>query len=577
MRRKHQHQVPDFGRRNDVDQAPAAGRIRLGTCVLPWSPPATPSPSALENHLMDELTLPAATAPALSKIEQAKAELCGLELAPRLEELGRQGWEALDESTLTIRLKWLGIFFRPVTPGRFMLRLRLANGVIRSDQLEVLAEAVDRCGEHGSADITTRQNLQLRGLLLEDMAPLLAEMERVGLTSRQSGHDNPRNITGNPLAGIDPEELIDTRPLVAAIQKVLLGPGGPRNLPRKFNVAVGGAPDSFLLHNDLAFLPAELDGELGFTVMVGGFFSAQRSELAIPLGLWLRPGQLPGFTLAVLLHYQQHGNRQQRNKSRLMYLIDQLGLESYRDAVLAAWRELEGQAAEAIPHDGSHRVNRAPRDGLGVNAQKQPGRHWVGLHVPMGRLDAAAMWELARQARVYGGGELRFTEAQNALIVDVPGEHLDRLLAEPLLQRLRPDPSTLQAEAVSCTGNAYCSFALIPTKGTAQTVLEDLERRVALPRAVRMHWTGCPNACGQPYMGQIGLMGAKARKDGEMVEAAKIFLGGSMGDEPKLAELHDKAVPLSDLPDVLATLLVERFGAQPLAAAPAAEAGFPPG
>jgi ferredoxin-nitrite reductase len=144
----------------------------------------------------------------------------------------------------------------------------------------------------------------------------------------------------------------------------------------------------------------------------------------------------------------------------------------------------------------------------------------------------------------------------------MPGEGVEALLAEPLLQRFRLDPSPLQAEAVSCTGNAYCSFALIPTKGAAQAVLEELEQRVELPHAVRMHWTGCPNACGQPYMGQIGLMGAKARKDGEMVEAAKIFLGGSMDTEPKLAELHDKGVPLSDLPDVLEQLLVERFGAR---------------
>jgi ferredoxin-nitrite reductase len=119
---------------------------------------------------------------------------------------------------------------------------------------------------------------------------------------------------------------------------------------------------------------------------------------------------------------------------------------------------------------------------------------------------------------------------------------------------------------VSCTGNAYCSFALIPTKGLAQDVLDALETRIDLPEAVRMHWTGCPNACGQPYMGQIGLMGAKARKDGEMVEAAKIFLGGSIGQEPKLAELHDKGVPLTDLTDVLEQLLLERFGATPKAA-----------
>ena len=499
-----------------------------------------------------------ATGAKLSKIEQAKAERCGLDLAPQLQELGAAGWESLDEADLTIRLKWLGIFFRPVTPGRFMVRLRLPNGLISADQLDVLADAIDRCVVEGSADITTRQNIQLRGLLLEDMAPLMAAMEAVGLTSRQSGHDNPRNITGNPLAGIDPEEFVDTRPLVAAIQELLLR-DGPRNLPRKFNIAVGGAADSFLLHNDLAFLPADRDGELGFTVMVGGFFSAQRNELAVPLGLWLRGDQLPAFSLAVLRHFERSGNRQARNKSRLMYLLDELGLEGYRAAVLEAFTAIGGGA---FPHDGTHRVNRAPRSGLGVNPQKQPGLSWVGLCVPMGRLDAAAMVQLAVLARRYGSGELRLTEVQNVLIANVPAESLEALLAEPLLQRFRPDPGPLMAEAVSCTGNRYCSFALIPTKSTAEAVVEELERRLELPHPVRTHWTGCPNACGQPYMGEIGLMGAKARQDGQMVEAAKIFLGGSMGAEPQLAQLHDKGVPLSALADGLEALLVERHGAR---------------
>ncbi len=502
----------------------------------------------------------------LNKVEQAKAGFCGLDLAPRLRELSAAGWESLDEATLTIHLKWLGIFFRPVTPGRFMLRLRLPNGVIHADQLDVLAEAVDRCGSHGSADITTRQNIQLRGLLLEDMPPLMAALERVGLTSRQSGHDNPRNVTGNPLAGIDPEEFIDTRPLVDSIQAAVLGPDGPRNLPRKFNVAVGGAPDSFLLHNDLAFLPAFHDGTLGFTVMVGGFFSAQRNELAIPLGLWLQADQLPAFTLAVLRHYERQGDRSNRNKTRLMYLIDALGLDSYRAEVVESYGAVAGaDAAALVPHDGSHLVCRAPRDICGVHAQKQPGLHWVGLHVPMGRLHAAAMSDLARLARTYGSGGLRLSESQNALIADVPGDQLEALLAEPLLQQFRVDPGALAAEAVSCTGNRYCSFALIPTKSTAQAVVEELERRLEVPHGVRTHWTGCPNACGQPYMGSIGLMGAKARKDGEMVEAVKVFLGGSMAADPRLAELHDKGIPLSELPEALEQILVERFGARPRA------------
>ncbi|MFM9046813.1 MAG: ferredoxin--nitrite reductase [Cyanobium sp.] len=509
---------------------------------------------------------PPAAAPG-NKIEQAKAGFCGLDLEPRLGELAAAGWESLDEAALTIHLKWLGIYFRPVTPGRFMVRLRLPNGLIQADQLELLADVVDRCGDHGSADITTRQNLQLRGLLLEDMPPLLRDLERVGLTSRQSGHDNPRNVTGNPLAGMDPEEFVDTRPLVAAIQEALLGPEGPRNLPRKFNVAVGGAPDSFLLHNDLAFLPAFRGEDLGFTVMVGGFFSGQRNELAIPLGLWLPGSALPGFTLAVLRHYERCGDRAVRTRTRLMYLIDALGLETYRDAVLATHREMGGTEADRIhSHDGTHLVSRPPRDVCGVHGQKQPGLHWVGLNVPLGRLDAGAMADLAHLARTHGSGELRLTESQNVVISDVPSDQLEALtsaLATPERQRtFRLSPGPLMAEAVSCTGNRYCSFALIPTKTTALQVVEALERRLDLPHPVRTHWTGCPNACGQPYMGQIGLMGAKARQEGRMVEAAKVYLGGSMDANPCLAELHHKGVPLSDLTDELETLLVEHFGAK---------------
>jgi ferredoxin-nitrite reductase len=280
------------------------------------------------------------------------------------------------------------------------------------------------------------------------------------------------------------------------------------------------------------------------------------------MGLWLRPEHLADFSLVVLRHFERHGNRAARTKSRLFYLIEQLGLETYRGELVA---ELAALSAEALPHDGSHLVTRAPRSGLGVQAQKQPGLHWVGLSVPMGRLDADAMVELARLAKTYGQGELRFTEAQNVLIPGVATDQVGALLAEPLLQRLRPDPGPLEAEAVSCTGNRYCSFALIPTKTTAQAVVEELERRLELPQAVRSHWTGCPNACGQPYMGEIGFMGAKARKNGEMVEAVKIFLGGSMAADPKLAELHHKGVPLDELPDVLESLLVDRFGAKRLA------------
>lgn len=496
------------------------------------------------------------TAGRLSKVEQAKADRCGLALAPELADLASRGWEQLDEADLTIRLKWLGIFFRPVTPGRFMVRLRLPNGVLQAHQLELLADTVDRCGSEGSADITTRQNLQLRGLLLDDMAPLLRDLQAVGLTSQRSGHDNPRNITGHPLAGLDLDELIDTRPLVEAIQAAVLAADDIDNLPRKFNIAVGGAADSFLLHNDLAFLPALRDGVLGFSVQVGGFFSGQRNELAVPLGLWLAPGALPAFSLAVLRVFHAEGDRGNRGRARLMYVIDRLGLAGFREAVL---QRFDG---EAQPFDGDHLVIREPRSLLGIHPQRQAGLHWVGLHVPLGRLDAEGMAGLARLATTYGSGELRLTENQNVLLVGVPSERLEALQAEPLLQRYALDPGPLLAEAVSCTGSAYCGFALMPTKTTAATVLEALQQRLELPHPVRTHWTGCPNSCGQAQLGAIGLMGAKARHEGAMVPAAKLLVGGATGATPALAEVRHKGIPLQQLPEALEQVLVDEFAAQ---------------
>ena len=225
----------------------------------------------------------------LNKFEKFKAEKDGLEVRKDLEHFAQIGWEAMDETDRDHRLKWMGVFFRPVTPGKFMLRMRLPNGIITSGQLRVLAEVVQRYGEDGSADITTRQNFQLRGIRIEDVPDIFNRFEAAGLTSVQSGMDNVRNITGSPVAGIDADELIDTRGLVRKVQDMITnnGEGNPSftNLPRKFNIAIAGCRDNSVHAeiNDIAFIPAFKDGVLGFNVLVGGFFSAKRCEAAVPL------------------------------------------------------------------------------------------------------------------------------------------------------------------------------------------------------------------------------------------------------------------------------------------------------
>jgi ferredoxin-nitrite reductase len=498
-----------------------------------------------------------------NQFERLKSEKDGLAVKEELEAFAQMGWENIPEDDRDHRLKWLGIFFRKRTPGQFMLRLRLPNGILTSGQMRKLAEILRPYGQDGVADITTRQNLQLRGIPIEDMPQVLRQLKEVGLTSIQSGMDNVRNITGSPLAGIDPDELIDVRGLTRKVQDMVTnnGEGNPSftNLPRKFNIAICGCRDNSVHAeiNDLAFVPAFKEGKLGFNVLVGGFFSARRCAEAIGLDVWVDPRDVVPLCEAVLLVYRDHGLRANRQKARLRWLIDEWGLEKFRVAV-------EQQIGHPLPRAAEKdEVVWHKRDLLGVHAQKQLGLNFVGLHVPVGRLNVPEMRELARLAEVYGSGELRLTVEQNVLIPNVPDSRVGPLLQEPLLKKFSPNPGPLQRGLVSCTGNQFCNFALIETKNRAVALMEELEAELEIPQTVRIHWTGCPNSCGQPQVADIGLMGTTVRKDGKPVEAVDIYMGGEVGKDAKLGECVRQGIPCEDLKPVLVELLIEHFGARP--------------
>jgi ferredoxin-nitrite reductase len=506
-------------------------------------------------------TVPAAAS--LNKFEKFKAEKDGLALKSQLQEFAQIGWEAMDETDRDHRLKWLGVFFRPVTPGKFMMRLRLPNGVVTSEQLRVLGEIVQRYGEDGSADVTTRQNIQLRGVRVEDLPDIFSRFEAVGLTSVQSGMDNVRNITGSPVAGLEADELIDTRELCIQVQDAITsyGKGNPAytNLPRKFNIAIEGSRDNSVHAeiNDIAFVPAHQNGALGFNVLVGGFFSAKRCAAAISMNAWVLPDQVVAMSEAILQVYRDYGLRANRQKSRLMWLIDEWGLEKFR-------LEVEKQFGDALIEAAAEdEITWEKRDHLGVHAQKQAGLNYVGLHVPVGRLTAQDLFDLARLAEVYGSAELRLTVEQNVIIPNVPDASLEVLLQEPLLQTFSIQPSTLVRSLVSCTGAQFCNFALIETKNRALALIKELDQELYCPQTVRIHWTGCPNSCGQPQVADIGLMGTKARKDGKAVDGVDLYMGGKVGKDAHLGECVQKGIPCVDLKPILRDLLVQQFGARP--------------
>ncbi|KAL6209774.1 hypothetical protein ACLB2K_020713 [Fragaria x ananassa] len=491
-----------------------------------------------------------------------------------IEELAKLPFEELDKAKDTkddidVRLKWLGLFHRRKHHyGRFMMRLKLPNGVTTSAQTRYLASVIRKYGKDGCADVTTRQNWQIRGIVLADVPDILKGLAGVGLTSLQSGMDNVRNPVGNPLAGIDPHEIVDTRPYTNLLSQYITGNslGNPTitNLPRKWNVCVIGSHDLYEHPhiNDLAYMPATKDGKFGFNLLVGGFFSPKRCAEAVPLDAWVSTEDMIPVCKAILEAFRDLGFRSNRQKTRMMWLIDELSIEGFRSEVVKRmpFKELERASSEDLVQKQWER-----RDYIGVHPQKQEGLSFVGLHIPVGRIQADDMDELARIADEYGTGELRLTVEQNIIIPNVENTKLQALLQEPLLkENFSPEPSILMKGLVACTGNQFCGQAIIETKQRALKVTEEVERHVSVTRPVRMHWTGCPNTCGQVQVADIGFMGCMARdENGKPVEGVDVFLGGRIGSDSHLGDIYKKSVPCKDLVPLLIDILVNHFGAVP--------------
>jgi ferredoxin-nitrite reductase len=510
-----------------------------------------------------------------NKIEDMKSAKDGLAVKAELERFAKIGWEAIDKDDLEHRLKWLGVFFRKTTPGKFMVRMRIPNGILTSAQMRVLAGVVERYDLDGVADITTRQNIQIRGVRIEDLVEIFEGFQAVGLTSVQSGMDNVRNITGSPVAGIDADELYDTRELARQVQAMITNDGEGNsaftNLPRKFNIAIAGCRDNSTHAeiNDIAFVPAfqeDASGDsqadvnrrtFGFNVLVGGFFSAKRLAEALPLNAWVTPEDVVDLCEAILIVYRENGLRENRQQSRLMYLIDKWGMETFRSEVE---KQFGRSLSLAAPKD---EIVWEKRDHIGVHKQQQEGLNYVGLQVPVGRIYAPDMYEFARLAEEYGNSEIRLTVEQNLIVPNIPDAKLEAFLQEPVLQKFSACPTNLRRSLVSCTGNQYCPVAIIETKNRSLELIEQLEADLSVPQPVRIHWSGCPNSCGQPQVADIGFTGCKARKDGKIVDGVDIYMGGKVGKDAHLGKCVMEKVPCEDLREIVGKLLIEHFKASP--------------
>jgi len=480
-----------------------------------------------------------------------------LRIREDLAELIAGGHENLSPGDKDL-LKWVGVFFRKPTPGKFMMRIRMPNGFATSEQFRAIAELSQRLG-NSVLDITTRQQIELRGFTLDTVPAIWEKLRGVNLHSIQTGMDNVRNINGCPLAGLSPGELFDASPVLLELDRIIVGANGnPEfvNLPRKFNIVVTGCTENctHAESQDIALVPAIQRGLAGFNILAGGKMGSGGFTIATPLNVFVEPHEAASVTAELVRIFRDHGPREARSQCRMAHLIADWGIEELRYVLCERlMRPLEA-AGEDARKRGCH------EDHLTIQPQKQEGLRSVGLSVVNGRMSPDQMTELARLADVYGSGKIRLTVAQNAILPDVAVHRLPGLLREPLLKELSPAPSPFFRGLVACTGTDFCNLAQIDTKTYAVRISQALDARLGAARSpLTIHWSGCPAGCGNHQAADIGFRGLRANIGGEIVDAVAIYTGGRTGPDAVAGQEVLDVVRCDDnLPDIVAGIVREK-------------------
>jgi ferredoxin-nitrite reductase len=488
-------------------------------------------------------------------VEAYKASMGGdgLRIIDHLPQIIQRRAESLTPAEKEL-LKWVGVFYRRPTPGKFMMRIRMPNGFVRSDQLRTVAELSRRLG-NAVLDITTRQQIELRGFTLDSIPAIWEKLQGVDLRSLQTGIDNVRNINGCALAGLTPHELFDASPVVHDLDRIIVGSKGNSeftNLPRKFNISVTGCMDN-CTHDesqDIALVPAKKGGRVGFNVLVGGKMGSGGFTIASHLNVFVEIYQAAAVVVKLINIFRDHGPREARSKCRFAFLVEKWGIPRLR-------AELTSRMGYELAFRGRDMRSGHRADHIGLTSQKQAGLVAVGLCVPTGRVDPEQLEELARLADKYGNGAIRLTTGQNAIIPNVPADRAAKLLNEALLKRLSPHPSPFMRGLVACVGTDYCNLALIETKTRAVALSHALHEKMgAGAKPLTIHWSGCPAGCGNHEVADIGLRGFKTKIDGKLIDAVAVYVGGRTGSHAVAGKEILATVPCDEsFTDVIANVI----------------------
>ncbi|HEX4471006.1 MAG TPA: nitrite/sulfite reductase [Nocardioides sp.] len=519
------------------------------------------------------------TAP-LNHNEELKAEDNGLNVRARIEEVySKQGFASIAGDDLHGRFRWWGLYTqrKPGIDGGktatlepheledeyFMLRVRIDGGALTTEQLRVVA-GISRDFGRDSADLTDRQNIQLHWIEIENVPEIWRRLESVGLQTTEACGDVPRVVLGSPVAGISADELLDPSAAIAEITQRYIGVPELANLPRKFKTALTGHPSQDVVHeiNDVAFV-AHRHPELGigFDLWVGGGLSAN-PRLGERLGAFVTEEQVPDVWLGVVEIFRDYGYRRLRNKARLKFLLADWGPEKFREVLeteYLGYRLPDGPPAPRPTVPGDH---------VGVHQQKD-GLHYIGAAPYVGRVSGPTLEAVADLAESVGSHRVRLTPHQKLLVLDVPGEHVERVVGGLKALGLDARPSPFRRSTIACTGLEYCKLAIVDTKDTATHVIDELEKRLgdlSHLKPVSLHINGCPNSCARIQTADIGLKGQiLTTADGEQVPGFQVHLGGGLASHERAEAgmgrtVRGLKVTATDLPDYVERL-VRRYDA----------------
>lgn len=470
--------------------------------------------------------------------EKAKRDDHPFEAYPRLKAEAEAG--QFPKGVDNFRWRFHGLFYVAPAQDAFMCRLRIPNGILSHWQFSAVADLAERYGG-GYSHVTTRANLQIREITAEHGPALIEGLADVGLTPRGSGADNIRNVTGSATAGIDPSELLDTRPYARDWHHHILNTRTLYGLPRKFNVAFdgGGAIPTLEDTNDISFTAVQVadvasaDSGIWFRLGLGGITGHQ--DFARPTGVYVRPRDATRVADAIIRVYIDHGDRSDRKKARLKYVLDTWGFERF----LAEVESRLGATLTRFADDVIAPTQAQDRQAhIGVHPQRQSGKVWIGVTLPLGKLTCSQMRALAAIAQAYGDGDVRLTVWQNLILSGIAADRADDIEQRLQAIGLTARASSVRAGLVACTGAPSCKFGAANTKATAAAIADYVEQHLTLDTPINIHVTGCHHSCAQHYIGDLGLIACKvplAEDSDDTVEGFHILAGGGFGSDAAIA------------------------------------------